>query len=218
MYGFFFRNEIYPIYINHENTFDADKIHGVLHIARSIIAGHILAMRCQNEHGKGIDIFSILVAIAFHDSGRQGNGVDVWEHDSYMNCLKYLSTGNKGVFLRGSMDSFDAQDKTHYAASLIFKKAPSENDYTYMCVHDADVLEIMRPCCGHGGIQGFRRKELLLYKHFNKVDMELIIKEWWKFIGETESLSQALSVPDVMDKILALISEKKYPVLYKYLD
>jgi hypothetical protein len=48
--------------------------------------------------------------------------------------------------------------------------------------------------------------------------MELIIKEWWRFIGETESLKDSLSTDDCIDKILTLITKEKYPVLFKLLD
>lgn len=179
-----FSEDIYPLYKQHENTFDPDGIHGVLHIARSLVAGYILAKQT------GANTDQVLYAIAFHDSGRQGNGADLWEMDSFTNCSKYLHNKNFAP--------------ARITASLILKM-PFYNNHLYKeypCVYDADVLEIMRPCCGHGGITGFNPSYL------KTKEGHALIKPWWAFIQETEANKKYFSGPDALLKLKESASYK----------
>ncbi len=82
-----FANEIFPLYKRHEDTFDEHKMHGVLHIGRSLIAAYVIHSELEkNKLVEKSSIEDILFAVSYHDSGRQANGIDYWEHFSSENC------------------------------------------------------------------------------------------------------------------------------------
>jgi len=131
--------KILPHYKHHESTFDPSGIHGRRHISRAIIFSELMA-RTYYEIGLDIDFNGIRYAIAFHDAGRQGNGVDLWESDSADLCYKYLKSNN-------------ITENSYYVSRFIEKHGNWSIDK--QVVQDADVLEIMRVICGHGGRNGF---------------------------------------------------------------
>ena len=172
---------ILNIYKKHENTFDDYGIHGRRHIARSIIFSEFMSRFYTKEIGIDIDFDAIRYAVSFHDSGRKGNGIDMWENVSEKNCLKYLTDNS----------NYD-ETRCKYISSLISKNLTS--DINHNIVYDSDVLDIMRPCCGHGDIQNFRRSELRFlgpkdnfsnYHLYEEVREELIL-DAWKLIEYTE--------------------------------
>lgn len=185
-----FANDIYPIYKAHQDSFDPGGIHGVMHIARAIIAGLAIAEQCPKD--KNVDLVAIFYAIAFHDSGRKANGPDLWEMSSYNNCLEFCE--KNGV------------PNAKYTASLIPKSLPKPNDFNYVCVHDADVFEIMRPCTGQGGLTGFKKQFLLLYKN-NPAWCDAFIQRWCSFVLKTEAVKKELSGPDCFEKLLQMFDE-----------
>jgi len=172
---------ILNIYKKHENSFDEYGIHGRRHISRSIIFSEFMSRFYTKELGKDIDFNAIRYAVSFHDSGRKGSGIDLWEDDSANNCLKYLLE-----------NSFYDEDKCKYISSLISKNLT--NDINHNIVYDSDVLDIMRPCCGHGELDNFRRSELRFlgqkdnfsnYQLYEEIREELIL-DAWKLIEYTE--------------------------------
>ncbi len=187
-----FSNEIFPLYKHHENTFDSDKMHGVLHIGRSLVAAYVLyseleKYKLNNQAEPEIpNIKHILMAVSYHDSGRKGNGVDYWESFSSKNC----------------------KDAGHeYAGNLIIKNRETI-DYNAKIVYDADVLEVMRPCCGHNGIYGFDKKYLLLLETLNNF-YSTFINEWWSFILFTESMKDNLSIPNILERLVEIINSNE---------
>jgi len=176
-----FSKSILNIYKNHENTFDDYGIHGRRHISRSIIFSEFMSRFYTKELSIDVDFNSIRYAVSFHDSGRQGSGIDLWENDSSNICLNYLIKNS----------NYD-ENKCKYISSLISKNLT--NDINHNIVYDSDVLDIMRPCCGHGDIQNFRRSELRFlgpkdnfsnYHLYEEVREELIL-DAWKLIEYTE--------------------------------
>ena len=139
---------ILPLYQAHEATFDLWSIHGRLHICRAVIFSEVMG-RAYLAAGAAIDFYAVRRAIAFHDSARRGNGRDIWESQSAENCFTYLCA-------RPEFASDPARGRK--IANLILKEG--DFDLSHRIVYDADVLEIMRPCCGNGGLAGFRREEL----------------------------------------------------------
>lgn len=124
-----FQRDIAPRYREHERTFDPLSIHGRLHILRCLfLADHL----CSVYEGLGhhLDRCSIFHAVAFHDIGRQDNGIDLWEQDSANACRIYL----------GAM-GYDA----YYAertAQRILKPVPFDGETQVL--YDVDVLDYMR--------------------------------------------------------------------------
>lgn len=195
-----FRSEIAPLYINHQNSFDADGIHGCLHISRSLVICRMLACKLI-ELGYEIDLDKITYAVAFHDSGRKGNGIDYWENSSREICYNYI--------LSKGYDSFYAES----ISNMIVKNQNTIKDYNYSCLFDSDVLEIMRPSCGVG-VYNFNKS----YLRLNNVltDYDSIINEIIPFILETEQekliYSDENSLKNIIDYIVT--NKEKYPNLY----
>lgn len=211
-----FSADVFPFYKQHEETFDVDGIHGVLHIGRSLVASYILSKK-SNEFNMPSNTIDILIATAFHDSGRESGGADLWEGFSAQNCQYFIE--------RKALDRINyTETPAKDVASLILKKKWL-NDYAshpraidFMCVHDSDVLEIMRPSCGRGGRSAFNQERLLLYGinydfylYYGK-----LINEWSDFILHTEEMKKELSTPDCIDKLLLLIKEheSKFPIIH----
>lgn len=209
-------NSILNVYRKHENSFDDYGIHGRRHISRSIIFSEFMSRFYTKELGKDIDFNAIRYAVSFHDSGRQGNGIDVWEKDSANNCFKYL------------MDNSDYDEtRCKYVSSLISKNLT--NDINHNIVYDSDVLDIMRPCCGHGEIENFRRSELRFLGTkdnfsnsylYDEIREELIL-DAWKLIEYTEDNEMLFNTKEnnQLYYMLNIIEKNKlnFNILHKYL-
>jgi hypothetical protein len=204
--------KILPFYRQHELKFDRYGVHGRMHICRSVMMAEWMARFYRTRTPSVIDFFAVRVAVAFHDSGRRANGVDLWESDSAANCVRYVA------------EAVGGNDYAHGVGALIEKKKTSA-DPLKMIVQDADVLEIMRPCCGHGGLAGFRRQFL----HFGGPDdvparevpdiaaqREALIQEAWRWIQSTEPLKAFLAdSPTHMRDLLKHLERQrsKFPLL-----
>ena len=204
--------KILPFYRQHELKFDRYGVHGRMHICRSVMLAEWMARFYRAHTQTGIDFFAVRVAVAFHDSGRRGNGVDLWEADSAANCVRYV------------VETGGASDYADGVGALIEKKKKSA-DPLKKIVQDADVLEIMRPCCGHGGLAGFRREFL----HFGGPDdtlareipgiaeqREALIQETWRWMQSTEPLKFFLTdSPAYMRDLLQHLERQRsqFPLL-----
>lgn len=196
-----FRNDIAPIYINHQKTFDVHCIHGCLHIARSLVISNYLSYTLK-QIGKETNKEEIFYAVAFHDSGRIDNGIDYWETQSRNNCYNYLSSKN-----------------TEHALSIsnmIFKDG-NPNNMSYLCVYDADVIEIARPCTGIG-FGGFDRKYLKLTNIIGGYYTD-IINECFGLIRETELEKWQYSDDKALIRLITYIehNKEKYSHIYESL-
>jgi len=204
--------KILPFYLQHELTFDRFGVHGRMHICRSVMVAEWMARFYRARTQAVIDFFAVRVAVAFHDSGRQTNGVDLWESDSAANCVRYVA------------EAAGEGDYAYGVGALIEKKKKSA-DPLKTIVQDADVLEIIRPCCRHGGLAGFRRQFL----HFGGPDdvlarevpdiaeqREALIQEAWRWIQSTEPLKAFLrDSPAYMRDLLKHLERHrlKFPLL-----
>ena len=202
-----FSNNILPIYEKHEKIFDDYGIHGRLHISRSIIFSEVMS-NFYKKLGKNVDSFAVKYAVSFHDAGRQGNGIDFWENDSSKMCFSYLS---KKYSL----------DHCNYASSLI-EKSKDLTDINKNIVYDSDVLEIMRPCCGHGERDGFRQSELRFlsskdqfvdnFEQYSEIRSNLI-EDAWKFIEYTEDNRELFKGNRTLYEMLNIIKKNDYGIL-----
>lgn len=209
------QERILPLYKRHEATFDPFGVHGRVHICRSVMFAEWMARFRRASLSEPFDFHAARVAVALHDSGRRANGPDLWEADSAENCRRYVAAHPPPG--RGA-------EYADYVAGLI-GKSPAAADACQFVVHDADVLEIMRPCCGRGGLAGFRREFL----HFAgphdpalaalpdaaRVREELI-QEAWRWIQETERIklrfyNSATFLEDLLDWLAR--ERASYPML-----
>jgi hypothetical protein len=116
-------------YEAHEKSFDPLGIHGVAHIERCLIIANVLLEELTTSQPASEKRLEMLIAVAFHDAGREENGLDIWESVSARLCMTYLI--NAG---------FDA-DTADFAWSLIIKKG---NSIYHDLLHDVDAIEITR--------------------------------------------------------------------------
>ena len=189
------QTDILPIYARHEDEFDYPRIHGRLHICRSIVLAECMA----NLYSQFVDIdrFAIRYAVAFHDSGRQGNGVAIWEADSAVNCYTYLQ-----------QKLLIDEPRAEYISQFIVKKETLV-DINEQITHDADVLEIMRLT----GKTGFKPFHLQFGRDFPVLAelKETLINEAWQLIDITEQIKGRLSPITYLQDAIALA--QAYPLL-----
>jgi hypothetical protein len=184
-----------------------------------VMFAELIARFYQRYRLQNVDFYAVRIATAFHDSGRQANGVDLWESDSSDHCLRYVDRRRHNA---------GGAEYSHYVASLIDKRPTS--DVSQRIVYDADVLEIMRPCCGHGGLRGFRQGCLhfagpgdslaVVIPDADRIRKQLI-HEAWKWIQETEDLKKKLFSSSIyMYDLLETLNHKKhkYPMLSALLE
>jgi hypothetical protein len=206
--------KILPVYVQHERDFDPWGVHGRMHICRSVLFSEYMARFYRETLSAEVDLYAVRVATAFHDSGRRANGPDRWEKESQGNCLAYIKSS-------GSWP--EHADYPAYVAGLIEKQQTGE--LAKQIVYDADVIEIMRPCCGHGGIEGFKREFLhflgsrdVLARNLPDASRlrESFVEEAWRWIDETERFKPRLfkSLTYMQSLLEKLESERqKYPLL-----
>jgi hypothetical protein len=154
--------------------------------------------------GKKIDFNAIRYAVSFHDSGRQANGIDRWERDSARNCFVCLYNKTKDL------------DYSDYVSSLIRKDKSS--DINKNIVYDADVLEIMRPCCGHGDRDGFNSNFLLFMKDKEEYQdiRSNLIEDAWKLIEYTEDNTYLFKNNNHLYKLLEIIGKGDFGIFTKF--
>jgi hypothetical protein len=189
------QTDILPIYAQHEKSFDQEQIHGRLHICRSLVLAECMATLYSSF--VEIDRNAIRYAVAFHDSGRRGNGVDIWEPASAVNCFKYLRD-------RCSLDQIKAESIARY---IIKKGAPV--DIHQQISNDADTLEIMRLT----KLEGFKPMLLAFGRSIPELESlrEQLIQEAWQFIQITELVKDRFSTQDYWAETIALA--QAYPLL-----
>ena len=141
-------------------TYGLARIHSHRHIARCIIYAD---WYCDLMNLDSIERMQLYFAISFHDIGREGELEDVWEAKSRQMYLDYLK--------ENKLDKYIVND------SKIL------NDI----IHDVDCLDIMRMGTGRGGIMGFDRNYLNLFKE--QLHLQgLLISSAWKLISFTDSI------------------------------
>lgn len=173
------QDNILPLYLRHEQTFDPWSVHGRLHICRALIFAEFMLRHYHQHTSLRPDARAVRYAVAFHDSGRQAGGEDYWEKDSANLCTQYLH--EHGV------------EDAATIGNLITKHGQGGWSLEKRITHDADVLEIMRPCCGHGGRSGFRERGLRFLGERDEPSVcdpqvrTTLIEEAWTFIQVTEN-------------------------------
>lgn len=212
------QENVVPLYLEHEREFDGIGMHGRMHICRAVMFAETMARYYQSQFEIDLNFYALRIATAFHDSGREDNDPDVWEAASAARCFQYL--------VAGSPDSaYYARNKKSTRTIARWIPDRSNQDIHARILHDADVLEIMRPCSKHGGYQGFRPKSLrfggeqdpYLKSFAAPQDLrQALINEAWNWIQKTETLKQKLtgSTCYMQDLLEVLEGERTYyPIL-----
>jgi hypothetical protein len=145
-----------------QTTYGLARIHSHRHISRCIIYSDwycsFLGIKDPKER------FKLYIYVSFHDIGREGELEDVWENKSYEIYLDYIK--NIKVDKKIVKDNKDL---------IINKYAKSTlNDI----LHDVDCLDIMRSGTGRGGIMGFDKNYLTLFKDQVYLQDRLISGAW----------------------------------------
>lgn len=81
--------QILDIYKANEKKFDQTLIHGRMHISRALIYTRALSSMFR-EKGLNPNTHALYRSIAFHDSGRESNGADVYEGKSAKKLIDHL--------------------------------------------------------------------------------------------------------------------------------
>jgi hypothetical protein len=154
-------------------TYGLARIHSHRHIARCIIYSDWYC-NLMNIEKDSVERMRLYFAIAFHDIGRQFELEDVWEDQSYEIYVNYLFNEIK-------------VDKkiVNNAKELFINKY--EKSVLNDIIHDVDCLDIMRSGTGRGGIMGFDRNYLNLFKE--QLHLQgLLISSAWKLICLTDDI------------------------------
>ena len=162
-----FINQYYPAIAHkieqQQIQYGLSRIHSHRHISRCIIYAdwycNFLGINDKKERLK------LYIAIAFHDIGRQGELEDVWENQSYEIYVNYLF--NEIKVDKNIVNNGKELFVNKYQKSVL-------NDI----VHDVDCLDIMRSGTGRGGIMGFDKNYLNLFKEQTYLKDRLISGAW----------------------------------------
>lgn len=199
--------EIFPFYEEHEKGFDKSRIHGRMHVARAVIFAEVMARYYQNK-GETVDFDYVRRTTGMHDTGRKGNGEDKWEKESSELLYQHL--------LQKNTPPEEALQKS----TIIMKEKADTNSIEFKIFQSADCLDIMRPCTGNGGRDGFKPKYLTFLKNSSNLDeaqfRENLIEEAWFFIQLTEKQKNNFNESNgFMEKLFQVIGEnhEKLPIL-----
>ncbi len=205
-----FESEILPIYKHHEDGFDKIGIHGRLHVSRAVLFAELMA-RYLIANGQEVDLDLLRRTTGLHDSGRKANGIDKWEKESADILKEHLI--NKGM----------TEDEASEKSQMIVKKSNKHPSIEAILFSSADSVDIMRPCTGHGGRQGFNKEYFLFLKGTESDSTEFqfredFIEEAWLFIQETERMKKSLVNAEDSGYIGTLLNViraggEKYPIL-----
>ena len=149
-------------------TYGLARIHSHRHISRCIIYADWYA-NLLGISECSVDRLKLFFAIAFHDIGREGELEDVWEAKSRQIYNDYLKT----LIIDKSIVN-NSEDLIIY-----------NNIILSHILHDVDCLDIMRSGAGRGGIMGFDRNYLILFRE-NTFMQEKMISNAWDLISLTD--------------------------------
>lgn len=161
-----FIDDYYPEIANkieHQQVhYGLSRIHSHRHISRCIIYSDWYA-DLLNIGKDDIKRMQLYFAISFHDIGREGELEDVWERKSIQMCSDYLNDLN--------IDKYEVNN------NLILSHI----------IHDVDCLDIMRSGTGRGGIMGFDKNYLILFRE-NMAMQDKMITNAWNLINLTDGI------------------------------
>lgn len=176
------------------NSFQKDfKIHGNSHISRCLIYASSL---CYLEKIHEEDRINILYSVAFHDSGR---------------VLDYGIDKNENLNIEKLKIYLEKEDKLYLFENISkIMSDKNQNSILHNIFHDVDVLDIMRPSCGIGGIFNFKKEYSFLIKERNYCDD--LIHDCWKLICLTDN-NEIYNSASSLDLVKELIKKNDFKIL-----
>jgi hypothetical protein len=147
------------------------RIHSHRHISRCVIYCDWYA-NVLNISRDSIDRLRLYFLASMHDIGREGELIDVWETKSYQMYLHHIATIK--------IDNKYVNNKNEI---IIYKN----NNILTDIIHDVDCLDIMRIGTGRGGIMGFQKSYLNLFKD-NSFIQDKMVSDAWQLINLTDGM------------------------------
>lgn len=173
--------------------------HGIQHVTRASTYVPVLANLYRKHGDKDAaeltddDIKLLQIAVLFHDSAREDENVDQWDHESAMFLYVYLTqvlhvdkhkarqlaeaVANKDPNKQGY---FTIIEKNDDQLSWQWEPQPAQKNIFQKIIHDADCLDIIR------ARPEFNGEHLDFYKQYEKND--LAFDEMAQLITEARSL------------------------------
>ncbi len=202
--------EIFLYYEQHESSFDHPKIHGRMHIARCIIFCEVIARKLI-EKNQEIDFLLARRITGMHDSGRKGNGVDIWEKESADLLEQYLI--KKGI---------EASLAKKQSCSIIKgenRGLDKDLKAEYVAYQSADCLDIIRV-----RQKSFDPNYLTFLKDARKDSADFVfrkslVKEARDFVAITEKRKSETDFnknKGFMKQLFAILQQQKgeFPILF----
>jgi hypothetical protein len=150
------------------------RIHSHRHISRCLIYASwiIEKLNLINDLHDNLDL---LFAISYHDIGRVQEGVDNTNYQA-------------SLIAESELIKLNIDNKTIESVKHLIQNKDNSNDYSIkrMILHDVDCYDIMRPSTGRGGVIGFDKNYLCLFKNNIQIQSELTSK-CFELISITEN-------------------------------
>ena len=130
--------EMLPLYHGHEKTFDkGTNWHGRTHATRSFVLSIAMA-NILRERGVALDINSVALVTAGHDTGRMGNGADqkAWEEQSAGN----VNAAVDRLYPGAAGDAWKAQVKTNVTS--VGRDQTTLEGHVFKCADSLDFFRV----------------------------------------------------------------------------
>lgn len=155
--------------------FDLARIHSHRHISRCLVYSEWILKRLQHEldYENNLDL---LFAISFHDIGRIQEGIDNTNYQA-------------SLIAQEEMIKMNVDERIIESTKKLIKEKDNSDNYDIkrMILHDVDCFDIMRPSTGRGGIIGFNKDFLCLFKSNQNNYQNELISKCFNLINITEN-------------------------------
>jgi hypothetical protein len=132
-----FHIDMLEAYRGHEEAFDGRTgVHGMNHASRTFIFATVMS-NILAEKGAVVDKNAVLCGISSHDSGRKGNGTDIYEQDS-------AAMGIAAMRSRYGENTLGEAYETQFSRQIVHPHGQQPDTLEEMILQSADSLDISR--------------------------------------------------------------------------
>ncbi len=177
-------------------------IHGAVHASRVALWTLLFYRLYREQHPKvaSTDPFMLALTGACHDIARRDEGEDLWDRESSQFLKSYLQA-----------QDYTSQEIAPFAHAIAEKDPAGNNFKTWpqLCVHDADVVEIIRVLRDKSE---FRMEELQFPKYIKieETTQHALLDELFSFIAWTEREKWQLEhSDDLFSELLQMLQKKR---------